>query len=156
MEEVKIIPGQVAHLVHFQLPHCIMAGDLWWYHSLLDVKCLELQIFRITKSFLRRQIVEISWENLVFWTSITFYCTCNIYGIHQWRLLSRCSNNPWALNHCILFRHSNPITYWSIRPWIRLALRANFVQLLQSNPLISFQIFLCQSHASNTIEISHR
>ena len=55
------------------------------------------------------------------------------YGIHYWRILrSSYRKLAWVgFEPTTTEFRSDALTDWAIRPWIQLALRANFVQLLQ-------------------------
>ena len=62
-----------------------------------------------------------------------------IYGIHHWQILwSSYRKLVWVRFELTTteFR-SDARTDWAIRPWVQLALRANFVQLLQFHRLFS-------------------
>ena len=59
----------------------------------------------------------------------------DIWGIHHWRIL-------WSSYRKLAWRGFEPtttdaLTDWAVRPWVQLALRANFVQLLQFHRLFS-------------------
>ena len=61
------------------------------------------------------------------------------YGIHHWRILWRSYRKlswlrfePTTTEFCLDAQHN-----WAIRPWVQVALRANFVQLLQLHCLFS-------------------
>ena len=64
------------------------------------------------------------------------------YGIHSWRIL-------WSIYRKLIwvgfeptfteFR-SDALTEWVIKPWVQLALRANFVQLLQFRLFVQCRI----------------
>ena len=77
------------------------------------------------------------------------YIYMYIDGIHHWRIF-KSSYRKWTW-----FRFestttefcSEALTDWAIRPWVQLALRANFVQLLQ------FHLFV---HSSRFIHVSFR
>ena len=57
------------------------------------------------------------------------------YGIHHWRILWKMA---WVgFEPTINEFRSDAVTDWAIRPWVQLALRANFVQLLQFYCLFS-------------------
>ena len=89
--------------------------------------------------------------NLLELEYIYIYIYIYIYGIHHRRILwsscrklARVGSEPTTTE----FR-SDALTDWAIRPWVQLALRANFVQLLQFHRLFSvtfhFGYCLCQS-----------
>ena len=73
------------------------------------------------------------------------------YGIHHWRILwSSHRKLTWVgFEPTTTEFRSEALTNWAIRPWVQLALRANFVQLLQFHHLSSvrfhFGYCLCQS-----------
>ena len=74
---------------------------------------------------------------LSIYLSISIYLC--IYGIHQWRILwSSYRKLAWVgfESTTTEFRSDAP-TYWAIRPRVQLALRVNFLQLLQFNCLFS-------------------
>ena len=91
---------------------------------------------------------------LLFYLSICLSVCLSIflYGIHHWRIL--CSNYrklSWlgfqsgTTEFC-----SETLVPWDIRPWVQLASRANFVQLLQFHfsliAQISFWLLPCSCH----------
>ena len=55
------------------------------------------------------------------------------YGIHHWTILRSCYRKlAWVgFEPTTTEFHSDALTDWTIRSWVQLALRANFVQLLQ-------------------------
>ena len=55
------------------------------------------------------------------------------YGIHHWRIFrSSYRKLAWVgFEPTTTEFRSDALTDWAIRPWVQLALRANFVQLLQ-------------------------
>ena len=55
------------------------------------------------------------------------------YGIHHWRILwSSYRKLAWlGFEPTTTEFRSDALTDWAIRPWVQIALRANFVQLLQ-------------------------
>ena len=68
---------------------------------------------------------------------------CYIYGIHHWRILRSSYRKlawvkfePTTNEFC-----SDALTDWTIRSWVQLALRANFVQLLQFHLLFSVRFY---------------
>ena len=54
-------------------------------------------------------------------------------GIHHWRILwSSYRKLDWVgFEPMTTEFHPDALTNWAIRPWVQIALRANFVQLLQ-------------------------
>ena len=74
------------------------------------------------------------------------------YGIHHWRIFTSSDRKlarVWFEPTITEFR-SDALTDWAIRPWIQLALRANFVQLLQ------FHLFVqCSRFISAIAFVSH-
>ena len=70
---------------------------------------------------------------------IYIYIYIYIYGIHHWRILwSSYRKLVWVgFEPTTPEFRSNALTDWAIRPWAQLALRANFVQLLQFHLLFS-------------------
>ena len=52
------------------------------------------------------------------------------YNIYQWRII-------WSSHRKLAWMWFEPTTNWVIRPWVQLALRANFLQLLQFHRLFS-------------------
>ena len=81
-------------------------------------------------------------ENYRIYVYIYIYIYIYIYGIHHrtilwssYRKLARVGFEPTTTE----FR-SDALTDWAIRPWVQLALRANFVQLLQFHRLFSVTI----------------
>ena len=67
-----------------------------------------------------------------------------IYVIHHWRIFrSSCRKLAWVgfepttTEFC-----SDALTDWAIRPWVQLALRANFVQLLQFHLFVQCSRFI--------------
>ena len=69
--------------------------------------------------------------SLVEWT--------DIYGIYHWKIVSSSYRNfSWVGFELITteFR-SDPLINWALKPWVQLALRANFLQLLQFHRLFS-------------------
>ena len=61
------------------------------------------------------------------------------YGIHHWLILwSSYGKLSWVgFEPTATEFRSDALTDWAIRPWVRLALRAKFVQLLQFHGLFS-------------------
>ena len=61
------------------------------------------------------------------------------YGIHYWQILqSSYRKLAWVWFEPMVTEFVwDALTYWAIRPWVRLTLRANFVQLLQGHCLFS-------------------
>ena len=91
-------------------------------------------------------ILKFSWGNhvsVVEWP--------DTYGIHQWTIIwSSYRKLAWVVIEPKTTEfHSDALTDWAIRPWVQLALTANFVQLLQFHHLLSvrfhFGYCLCQS-----------
>ena len=81
---------------------------------------------------------------------IYIYMYVYVYAIHHWssfRKLSFGLSGIWTHNH-FEFR-SYALTDWAIRPWVQLALRANFVQLLQFHRLFSVTVHFghCLCHS---------
>ena len=93
------------------------------------------------------------------------------YGIHHCRILSSSLRKlAWeGFEPTTTEFRSDPLTDWAIIPWLQLALRANFVQLLQfyrlfnvrfhfgycprqSPRFILIKIFLRQSHEDSGYE----
>ena len=73
------------------------------------------------------------------------------YDIHHWRILwSRYRKLAWVgFAPTTTEFHSDALTDWAIRPWIQLALRANFVQLLQFHLFVQCQISFRLLHSSS-------
>ena len=72
------------------------------------------------------------------------YVTYIIY-IYHWRIFFRSSyrNLAWVgFEPTTTEFHSDTLTNWSIRPWVQLALRANFVQLLQFHLFVQCSRFI--------------
>ena len=70
----------------------------------------------------------------------------DICGIHHWTTLrSSYRKLAWVgFEPTTTEFHSDALTDWAIRSWVQLALRANFVQLLQFHLLFSVTIhFVC-------------
>ena len=69
------------------------------------------------------------------------------YGIHHWRILwSSYRKLAWVrFEPTTTEFRSDALTDWVIRPWVQLALRANFVQLLQFHGLftVTFHFGCC-------------
>ena len=65
-----------------------------------------------------------------------WFDTC---GIHDWRIIwSRYRKLAWVgFEPTTTEFHSDALTVWAIRPWVQLALRANFVELLEFHRLFS-------------------
>ena len=74
----------------------------------------------------------------------------NRYGIHHWTIHRRRYRKlAWlGFEPTTTEFHSDALTDWGIRPWVQLALRTNFVQLLQFHCLFSvrFDFGHCLSH----------
>ena len=68
----------------------------------------------------------------------------NKYGIHHWRIFTSSYRKlPWVgLEPTTTEFRSDALTDWAIRPWFQLALRANFVQLLQFHLFIQCPRFI--------------
>ena len=67
-----------------------------------------------------------------------------VYGIHHWRIfrssyrkLAWAGFDPPTFEFC-----SDALTNWAIRPWVKFALRANFVQLLQFDLFVQCSRFI--------------
>ena len=75
-----------------------------------------------------------------------------IYGIHHWKVFRiSCRKLAWVgfKPTTTEFRSDAP-TDWAIRPWVQLALRANFVHLLQ------FHLFFQCSHFISVVAFVSR
>ena len=61
------------------------------------------------------------------------------YGIHDWQILEVCSRKLTELGFEPTFTepYNDALTYWAIRPWVQLALRASFVQPIHFHHLFS-------------------
>ena len=70
---------------------------------------------------------------------ICTYIYIYIYGTHHWSLIwSSYRKLAWVgFEPTTIEFHSDALTDWAIRPWVQLALRTNFVQLLQFHHLFS-------------------
>ena len=77
-------------------------------------------------------------------THIYIYTYINIYGIHYWRILrSSYIKLAWVgFETTTTELRSDALTDWAIRPWVQLALRANFVELLQFHLFIQCLRFI--------------
>ena len=77
------------------------------------------------------------------------------YAIHQWQILwSRSRTLTWVgFEPTTTEFLSNTLNHWTLRPWVQLAFRANFVQLLQFHLLFSV-IFHFGSLPSSVTELS--
>ena len=62
------------------------------------------------------------------------------YGIHHWSILrSSYRQLAWVgFQPTITEFRSDALTDWAIRPWVQLALRANFVQLLKFHLFVQY------------------
>ena len=67
-----------------------------------------------------------------------------IFGIHHRRILwSSYRKLPWVgFEPTTTGFHLDALTDWAIRPWVQLAIRANFVQLLQFHYLFSITLHI--------------
>ena len=76
------------------------------------------------------------------YTHTYIYTYIYIYGIHYWRILrSSYIKLAWVgFETTTTELRSDALTDWAIRPWVQLALRTNFVELLQ------FHLFVQCSH----------
>ena len=86
-----------------------------------------------------------------------------IYSIHHWRIFrSSYRKLAWVgFEPTTTEFRSDAVTDWAIRPWVQLALRANFVQLLQFHLFIQCSRFISVfAFVSRQIcflsEVSHR
>ena len=75
---------------------------------------------------------------------IPMYIYWYIYGIHNWRIvISSYRKLAWVgFEPTTTELRSDALTDWAIRPWVQLALRANFVQLLQFHPFVQCSRFI--------------
>ena len=75
------------------------------------------------------------------------YIYIYIYGIHHWRILrSSYRKLAWVgFEPTTTEFRSDALTDWAIKPWVQLALRANFVQLLQFHLLVQCSRFILAS-----------
>ena len=66
-----------------------------------------------------------------------------IYSIHHWRIFrSSYRKLAWVgFEPTTTEFRSDAVTDWAIRPWVQLALRANFVQLLQFHLFVQCSLF---------------
>ena len=84
---------------------------------------------------------------ICIYVCIYIYIYIYIYGIHHWRIFwSSYRKLAWVgFEPTTTEFRSDALTDWVIRPWVKLALRANFVQLLQFHRLFSvtFQFGYC-------------
>ena len=78
--------------------------------------------------------LKVSWGNHM---SVAEWA--DIYDIHHWRIIwSSYRKLAWFGFEPTAFEfRSDALTDWGIRPWVQLALRANFVQPLQFHSLFS-------------------
>ena len=67
-----------------------------------------------------------------------------IYGIHHWRIFrSSYRKLAWVgFEPTTTEFRSDALTDWAIRPWVQLALRANFVHLLQFHLSVQCSSFI--------------
>ena len=67
-----------------------------------------------------------------------------IYGIHHWRIFrSSYRKLAWVRFEPTTTKfRSDALTDWATRPWVQLALSANFVQLLQFHLVVQFSFFI--------------
>ena len=65
-----------------------------------------------------------------------------IYGIYHWKILwsSYTKLAGMVFEPTITEFRRDALTDWAIRPWVHLALRANFVQKLQTSTFVQYQI----------------
>ena len=66
------------------------------------------------------------------------------YGIHHWRIFrSSYRKLAWlGFESTTTEFHSDALTEWAIRPWVQLALGANFVHLLQLHLFVQCSRFI--------------
>ena len=118
-----------------------------------DLLGVHLPSFKVSKSFLTlpfslQCVPIISWMFLFrLNTAIRSFLKIYIYiyifiymvFIHHWRILwSSYRKLAWVgFKPTTSEFRSDALTEWAIRPWVQLALRANFVQLLQFHRLFS-------------------
>ena len=81
----------------------------------------------------------------------------DIYGIHHWQILwssyrklAWVGFKPATTEFC-----PDPLTDWALRPRVQLALRANFVQLLQFNCLYTIYKYIIYIYILYIIYILH-
>ena len=92
------------------------------------------------------QVLKDIWCH--FTTDISYFRpyaeTKNIYGTQHWRILwSSYRKLAWVgFEPTTTEFHSEALTNWAIRPWVQLALRANFLQPLQFHCLFSVKYIL--------------
>ena len=111
---------------------------------------LRCSYFISVVTFVNRQIfVKLTPIALVV-TSVAEWI--NRYGIHHWRIFgSSYRKLAWVgFEPMTTEFRSDALTDWAIRPWVQLALRANFVQLLQ------FHLFDQCSHFISAITFVSR
>ena len=96
----------------------------------------------------------IAWNRYFYFLEYLIYIYIYIYiyiGIHHWTITwSSYRELTWVgFETTTTEFRSDALTKWAIRPWVQLAARANFVQLLQFHRLFSFKFHfgycLCQS-----------
>ena len=90
-----------------------------------------------------------NWKMKIFIFSLYIYIY--IYGIHHWSIFrSSYRKLAWVgFEPTTTEFRSDALTGWPTRPWVRLALRANFVQLLQ------FHLFVqCSRFISFSVHVS--
>ena len=85
----------------------------------------------------------------VHWVSVRLGYCLDIYGIYHWMVLLSSYRTAWVGFELTTTEfHSDTLTNWAIRPWVKLAPRVNFVQLLKFSRLLSvrfhFGYCLCQ------------
>ena len=81
------------------------------------------------------------------WKCITiglFSIFVYIYGIRNWRILrSSYGRLGWVeFEPTTTEFRSDALTDWAIRPWVQLALRANFVQIIQFHLFVQCSRFI--------------
>ena len=73
-----------------------------------------------------------------------YICIYIIYGIHHWKILrSSYRKLTWVGFELTTTKFRlDALTDWAIRPWVQLALRAKFIQLLQFHLFVQCSRFI--------------
>ena len=91
-----------------------------------------------------RQSPHLFWSKFPVGNYMNVAEWADIYGIHHWQILwssyrklAWVGFKPATTEFC-----PDPLTDWALRPRVQLALRANFVQLLQFNCLYTIYKYI--------------
>ena len=128
-------------VINFSVYMYVLYCICMYTYGLLDYIYIHIYIYTYIYIYICIIYIHISMYYIVY----ACIYMCIIYGIHHWRIFrSRYKKLAWVgFEPTTTEFRSDVLTDWAIRPWVQLALRANFVQLLFFLPKKDNIIFRC-------------